>query len=341
MSTLRDDDSPKIWQKPWVKGLLIVCALLAMLAVGIEAYRRIDRYARRSVAQEVAKLPVVLEFKHAPDWLDESLLKMILQEAVAMVRRDEATYAQFQNPMESAVLKKIARYYEDPKNRTVRQNAWIKRIVSIERVPMARYQKIEITAEFRRPIGWVNYGNQYYLIDDEGVRLPGEYNDAERNRMGKLLVIAGIELPRLEGEANPDAPAPGKRWETADADAGLALMKILNDQPFRHQIATINVSNFNGRVNKLAPQIVLDTVFNTSVLWGRPARDEQFFEVSLQAKLKALQMIFVKFSRIDAGRPYVDIRLDQVKVPSVANGGPQGSVEGLRHIIVPMSWRRT
>lgn len=339
MSTLRDDDSPKIWEQPWVKRVLIGCALLAMLAVGIEVYRRLDRYARQSVAQEVAKLPVVLEFKNPPEWLDESLLKMILQEAVALVSRDPATYAQFQNPMEQAVLTQIAKYYEDPRNRGVRQNAWVKKIVTVERVKMPTYQKIEITAEFRRPIGWVNYGNQYYLIDDEGVRLPGEYNDSERSRMGRLLVIAGIELPRLENGPTPDAPAPGDMWETADAKAGLKLMKILNDQPFRHQIAAINVSNFGGRVNKLAPQIVLDTVFNTSVLWGRPANDEQFFEVTLQAKLRALQTIFVKFSRIDANRPYVDIRLDQVKVP-IAASGPQGCADELRQIVIPAKWRK-
>lgn len=339
MSTLRDDDSPKTWQQPWVKGLLVCCALLAMLALGIEAYRRIDRYARQSVAKEVAKLPVVLEFKNPPDWLDESLLKMILQEAVALVRRDEATYAQFQNPMESAVLKKIAEYYQDPKNRSARQNAWIRRIVSVERVKMPNYQKIEISAEFRRPIGWVNYSNQYYLMDDEGVRLPGEYNDAERSKMGRLLVIAGIELPRLESDPTPDAPAPGQKWDTPDAEAGRELMKILNEQTFRHQIAAINVSNYGGRINKMEPQIVLDTVFNTSVRWGRPANDERFYEVGLQAKLKALQTIFVKFSRIDAGKPYVDIRFDQVKVPNMANN-TQGSVDELRKLTIPKTWRR-
>ncbi len=320
MSTAQED-SPKVWRQPWFKRVLVCCAILALIAAGIEAYRRIDRYAQKTIAQEVARLPVVLEFKNPPAWLEKSLLEMILQETVSLMRSDAQTYAQFQNPTNIAVLKKIMSYYENPKNQVVRQNAWVRRVISVERVRTPTYQKIVINAEFRMPVGWVSYNNQYFLIDDEGVRLPGEYTDAERAKMGRLLVIAGIQFPHLESDPTPAAPAPGEKWDTPDAKAGQDLMKILSAQPFSHQIAAINMSNYDGRVDKLAPQIVLDTVFSTSVYWGRPANDERFYEVSLKAKILALKEIFTQYSRIDAGKPYVDIRFDQVKVPIGASNG--------------------
>ena len=94
------------------------------------------------------------------------------------------------------------------------------------------------------------------------------------------------------------------------------------------QIATINVSNYADRrepdPRKLAPQILLETVFAdpiargeaTKIRWGRPVGGgKSFFEVPAAAKLRYLTNMFMRYNRIDAGEEYVDVRGDQPIVP--------------------------
>jgi hypothetical protein len=122
-------------------------------------------------------------------------------------------------------------------------------------------------------------------------------------------------------------PEPGQAFVTKDAIAGLELAAVLAQQPYIKQIATITVSNFEGRLEpdprKLTPFIVLDTVFPnpatpgepTHIRWGRAVGDEQFFEVHTPTKLGYLMNLFARYNRIDAAQEWVDLRFDQPTVP--------------------------
>ena len=95
-------------------------------------------------------------------------------------------------------------------------NAWIKRVTEVRRnvAKDNSVQTIEIYADWRTPAAWVRAkagdaaAEMLYLIDAEGVRLPGDY--AAGQSRANLMVIAGVDLPAVGGK--PRVPAPGQPW---------------------------------------------------------------------------------------------------------------------------------
>jgi hypothetical protein len=179
-----------------------------------------------------------------------------------------------------------------------------------------------------------------YLIDSEDVRLPGDYPLGDRTR-SKLLVISGMDLPVVDGKAA--APQPGEVWASGathrageDLLAGMRLVKALQDQPFAHQIDAIDVSNFNGRKDSRAPWILLETVWKKAdgsprvIQWGRPPGEEKYYEVHADAKVKVLNDLYLRFTRIDADRDYVDIRTEFVRLPKLASQADNPAPPGAR-----------
>ena len=171
---------------------------------------------------------------------------------------------------------------------------------------------------------WVWVGDQLCLVDPEGTRLPGDYQLEDRAR-SRLLVIAGVDLPVGDGIAGgmPAAPRAGEKWASgkdgslgADMAAAMALVERLKKQPFAWQIDAVDMTNFNGRKDARAAWITLRTVAPDGaprvVRWGRPIGEEKYYEVQADAKIKALNELYRQYSRIDAGRDYVDIRTEQV-----------------------------
>src|SRR5262249_42493167 len=142
-------------------------------------------------------------------------------------------------------------------------------------------QRIEIYAEYRRPVAWIampflpsgervtgakNLGNlaqcrseqaqrHYYLIDEDLVRLPGEYTEADRAAMSGLMTLYGVD---------ENVPLPGVAWGSPEIVAGLKLIDTLKGQPYLQQISAINMSNYGGRISESQPQLTLETVWQTT-----------------------------------------------------------------------------
>ncbi|HVX87154.1 MAG TPA: hypothetical protein VH253_20385 [Phycisphaerae bacterium] len=314
---------------PWVRGLLTLAIVLLLIAGMIEGYRRVvDRYATRVVETQSEKIAVTAKLMNTPPWLDAGILNSIIGETAALAQRDLATYDRFRNPLDQDILREIHDNYLATDQNGVNHwakdnNAWIKKITRIERVisPDRKSQVIEIFAEYRKPAAWVESAGKCYLIDDQRVRLPGVYTLAERKASGKLMMINGVDLPPGDTGA-PAVPVPSKTWDTDDLAAAMTLLPLLQNQPYAPQILAIDMTNFQGRKDKLQPWIALDTDRVASdgsasrVLWGRPPGKTTFYDISDAAKLKALSMLFLKYNRIDAGYDFVDIHTEQVMVPS-------------------------
>ncbi len=325
---------------PWVRGVLTLAVVLLLIAGMIEGYRRVvARYATRVVETQAEKIAVTAKLMNTPPWLDPGILNSIIGETAALAQRDMATYDRFRNPLDQGILREIHDNYLATDQNGINHwakdnNAWIKKITRIERVisPDRKSQVIEIFADYRKPAAWVESGGKCYLIDDQRVRLPGEYTLAERKASGKLMMITGVDLPPADKGA-PAVPAPSTSWNTDDLAAAMTLVPLLKDQPYAAQILAIDMTNFQGRKDKLQPWISLETDRLASdgspsrVLWGRPPGKTTFYDISDAAKLKALSLLFVKYNRIDAGYDFVDIHTEQVMVPSAAaqNGGGTGT----------------
>ncbi len=306
---------------PLIRGTLAFCAVIATVAALAAVYYPIHRYARQIATQRSASCSVSIELAHQPAWVSSQLSGLILEQARAFAQEtspDAATgkpiknFARLQDPTDGSILADLANTFMA--HQAERNNAWIKNISAIHRVYDRPHdqQKITIDAEYRNPVALVVQGDSYYQVDADGTRLPGvlalqDCVALQSRRTIPLMVIRG---------ADSSLPDPGQRFTTADFAAAMQLVDIFSSQPYVRQIAAINVANYGGRMDKMAPQITLDTAFGTQIWWGRPAHDETIYEVSLPAKLKMLKHIAMRYSRIDAAHRYVDIRFEQPRVPA-------------------------
>ena len=296
-----------------MRGILAACLALAILAVVVEGFTRLDRYAG-TVMEKNNNLPLRrLIMIHTPPWLSRPILDDLATEAVryACYNKQHPEYAAaLRNPLNGHILQAIARHYTRHQARGM--NAWIKQVVMIRRVWLKHQQVIEVYARYRRPAGLVDMGDKYYLLSAGGTRLPGIYLPTDIPAMRWLMQITGVK---------GTLPPPGQKFTMKGIKTSLELIKLLSPEPFARQIEAVDVGNLTG-VNSagglgasLAPRIVLDTWFGTQIWWGLPPGKEGFYEVPAKKKLESLLEIYRQYHRVDADKPYVDIRGDQVLVP--------------------------
>ena len=297
------------FRQPHVRAILTASLTLAILAVVVEGFARLDRYAG-SIMRQHSRLPLRrLVMVHTPPWLSRPILDDLAEEAVQFACVKHPNYAaELRNPLNGRILRKIARHYMT--HQSSGMNAWIKRIVLIRRVWLAHEQVIEVYADYRRPAGLVKMAGKYYLITTHGTRLPGAYLPADMSALHWLMQIHGIR---------GKIPLPGQKFTARGIKTGLKLISLLEPEPYARQITAINVKNMtdgdSGTGFPLVPLITLETRWHTAIWWGLPPGKEGFYEVPARRKLKLLREIFDKYGRVDAGRKYVDIRSDQVLVP--------------------------
>ncbi len=188
---------------------------------------------------------------------------------------------------------------------------WVRRV---NRVVVRPDGRVSINCDFREPAAYVEAGKSTcYLVDSEGVRLPGKYaiEDCESS---SLLMIRGVQEPE---------PNVGQAWLGEDLSSGLRLVSLLYQQPFRDQVASINVENFGGRVSPRQPHLVMATNRPGSrIWWGLPPDDERGIENSARQKLALLQQLYSETGRIDINQPFVDIRTypNSVSIPHAPAG---------------------
>ena len=324
----------------WFGPLVTFSVVLIILAVCVEIYCRACNFGARVVQSHPVEARI--EISNPPAYLDRRIVQALLDEAYQFARKDSDTYHRVRNILDGQVLKEFAGLYTDSAGEegksTDRQsvgfNAWIKGITQVQRTvsPDKSFQTIQIFAEWRQPAAWISVGDAMYLIDAQGTRLPGVYRPEDRAG-SRLMAITGLTALKPDGPNG--IPAPGRRWDVAengamsgDLAAGMELVGFLQTQRFAWQIDAVDMANFSGRQDARGPWIVLNTIWEgtaggggraTQVYWGRPIGEEKYYEVQAEAKLKTLNEVFLRFNRIDAGRDYVDIRTEVVRLPKLAS----------------------
>ncbi len=203
----------------------------------------------------------------------------------------------------------------------LRENPWVNNVRQVRRVYGQRPgDTLEIDCDFRAPIALVEWGKYYWLVDGEGVKLPEQFTASQvpgivigRDRKMNIRLIDGVRQP---------PPDTGRRWSGQDLAAGLGVAKLLYGKPYAEEIVTINVANFAGRVDQREAQIVFWTKYATQVRWGRALDAKDFFaEIPASRKLDEMALIVKDYGRVDAGRPWVDIRYDRIMYPTPPTAG--------------------
>jgi hypothetical protein len=283
------------------RRILIGAAWLCMICLGVAGFR----YLYHDVAMRLAfdDQPPRVVISDRPVWMSDFLAAQI--EAIA---RPKTPYSAFNHQL---LVDTAAKLQSDP-----RISPWIKQIRQLRRAYDQRPgDTLVLDCDFRTPTALVQYGDGFWLVDGEGVRLPDKYTAEQiphivcgRDAKVSIRVIQGVqEPPPLQG---------GMNWAGNDLRAGLDMVKLLFDKPYAQEILTVDVSNFAGRVNPSKSQIVLVTRRQTQVRWGRPVNARDYFiEVPTAQKLDYMQRIFAEYVHIDAVHQWVDLRFDQVTYP--------------------------
>ncbi len=198
----------------------------------------------------------------------------------------------------------------------LKKNPWVAEVRQIRRVYGEKPgDTLEVDCKFRAPVALVKWGQYYWMVDNDGYLLPEQFTaeKLEKVTVGRdgrtcLRVIDGVKQP---------PPESGRRWAGADLSAGLDLVKLFYGKLFLDEVTAVDVTNYGGRVKRSDPQLVLETRYGSQIWWGRPLNTKDFFvEVPATRKLEILRAVVQKDGRIDANQAYLDVRYDNLLVPT-------------------------
>lgn len=293
--------SPRRW-KVLLHGAAFV-AFATLVGMGISKSRD---FAEATALKPTAPTKVVLV--DPPAWMNDDLRARIVQIATPVTPRTSI------DPKEVREIADI-----------LAAEPWVKKVHQVRRIYGEKPgDTLEIRCDFRAPVALVQDGGWFWMVDAEGVKLPERFVKDELSRVAVGKGLEKMQLRVVTGVHNP-APQAGEKWVGRDLEAGLELSRLFFDKPFMNDIAVIDV---NG-VDPVAPnaigarnEVVLHTRYtpSTQIRWGAPIQQAGFsVEVSALQKLKTLEQLYTDYGRLDAGRPWIEIRYDRVVYPNTTD----------------------
>jgi hypothetical protein len=279
----------------------VFCAVCFLGAIaGVACFAR--DYVVRRIAFPSDPPKVVLV--NRPAWMSDLLAEEIIRKA-----KPAGAHSAFDHQLLMDI------------NRILVASPWIRQVRQVRRVYQNRPgDTIEIDCDYRAPVALVKWGQTYWLVDDEGVKLPAQFELSQLNRVVygadhkmNIRVITGV-MHKPVGE--------GSKWPGEDIVAGLDMVKLLYGLPYAEEIVTVDVSNYAGRDSIKDAQITLGTTHGNTIKWGRPINggNDFFVEIPTPRKLDVLKQIYEEYGQVDARQQWVDIRLDKPTYPSTVAG---------------------
>ncbi len=274
--------------------LMLAVTFAAVLAA---AFVVVKRYVERDVVFPTAPPTVMLV--NRPVWMSD-----LLATRIARAAEPVGAHSAFDHRMLVDAVDAL------------RRNPWVKDVRQVRRAfDRAPGDTLEVDCAWRAPVALIKWGDYYWLVDGDGVKLPEQF-PAQQVPNVVIGQDQRINIRIIEGVACPPVEA-GQRWPGEDLAAGLDLVKLLYGKPYAEEIGKVDVSNFAGRKDAREAQLALVTKYGTRVKWGRPVNAKDFFvEVPPLRKLEYIEQVKRQFGRCDGGRPWIDIRFDKITYPS-------------------------
>ncbi len=182
----------------------------------------------------------------------------------------------------------------------VRETGWVSKVHYARRTGDGHFR---VSCQYRIPVALVQQRSEFFSVDRDGVRLPGQY---AYDPAWKL--IQGVTR---------QASAPGALWDADELRAGLAILDAISAERFASQIVAVLVDNYGGRQNRWQTHIELATDQpGGRVRWGS-APGWEVEENSLAQKLAILRENFHRTGRVDAHYLQIDVSTlpDRFTVP--------------------------
>ncbi len=156
----------------------------------------------------------------------------------------------------------------------------------IRQVRRASTWLVEIDGRFALPFALVRDGaGGNHLIDRRGCLLPRAYPEGGAPA---FAVVTGARLGR--------PVRYGEAWPGADVAAAIQVLRLIQDRPWRVQIADVDVSRFQSDSS-----ISLRTDRGCVIRFGRAPGAEGGAEVPAERKLKYLDYHYEQYGHVDRG----------------------------------------
>jgi len=171
-------------------------------------------------------------------------------------------------------------------------NPWVRRVIAVER---AYPDQVRVRLEMRTPRLAVRRAGGIVLVDRDGIRLPGVYQQAPRPA---FEVSGAVSLP----------PAPGRAWEGPEIACALEMAALAEGEPVLRafDIRAVDVANLNGRRDPRSPDLSLVTGAGSVIGWGRAPSAARYGEPALSEKLDNLRRAAENYPRLE-GVAYVKV----------------------------------
>ncbi len=266
--------------QPWdpartVRGLKMLAVIGAVAVVvlgGSRLIRELNEYESMRYSRLIQ--PDDIEIRNCPLWMSPSLedeIKLLIAGYLSADPHDRESLC-----LATSVLS---------------DSPWVSQVHQLRRL---RDGRIEVFADYRRPVALVVDHAGLRLIDREGVLLPGVYSRDQLDQIG-LPVITGV---------NSIAPTqPGEYWSGDDLQAAVMLVELLECEPYADQIIAYDAGE---RDSSGLPRLKLYTNHGM-VRWGLPPGYERTREPDYAVKIRWLRQVAATRGSIDAGGKIVDI----------------------------------
>jgi hypothetical protein len=248
-----------------------------------------DRYVRAS--KPVTTGPVVL--MDVPGWVGEQLKAQILAQAgTRTFRLDENAAGLVAENLKSS--------------------AWLDHISTL-----TTDKSIEVRATFRKPVAMIKSGLSPFYVDANQVVL-----DYVPMPHLPIVEIKGLSLAT-------QVPRVGQVWRRDDLHAALMILDRLSrrdrmetmTKPLLAEIASIDVSNYNGTKNSSRPHIVFYTKDGTEIQWGAELGAwQKYLESTDEQKLAKLYGYYKEKGTLSGGVKYINLRDPRDNIPLPVDG---------------------
>lgn len=221
---------------------------------------------------------VVIRLLDLPDWVDPDLEAMLLETAAGHIGADPLQRADLMDAREALLA-----------------TGWFVNVVQVRRVET---RVVEVTATLAEPVAVIRdrARPRDHLVDARGRLLPRTYAPGEASG---YIGLTGAQF---------SAPThSGMTWPGADVAAALEVLALINEKPWRGQIARIDLTRHR---NDGSIRLVTDR--DCTIVWGRSPGDEAGGDVPATQKLSYLDYHYEQYGHIDRGLEELDITGDVV-----------------------------
>ena len=236
-----------------------IAAMAAALGMGVPVLRA---DALRAPAAEAT----TVRFENRPPWMTDAEISPLADLVAEQLRS---------SPMDRSGLSAA--------RDALASTGWFEEIHQLRRTGG---NEVIVDGEWTVPFAVVREGGYDHLVDMQGRLLPRCYRPGTAPR----------SLVRIEGATHSRPTTYGTRWPGDDLFAAMAVARLIDQRPWRGQVACIDLSGMpeDGCVR-------LRTARGCVVKWGRAPGREGAAEVPARQKLDYLGWLHEHYGRIDAG----------------------------------------